>query len=52
MALSPSKEYLVDHFPGSSFDLDVGDGKGVVGPKTSHLTSEKVDCWTDGGNFV
>ena len=37
---------------GSSFDVSVGDGKGGVGPRTNHLTSQKVDCWTHGGNFV
>ena len=30
----------------------VGDGKGGIGPRTTHLTSQKFGCCIDGGNFM
>ena len=37
---------------GSSFGVSYGDGKGGVGPRTTHMLSQKYDCWFDGGDFV
>ena len=28
-----------------------GDGRGGVGPRTTHLSSKKVDCWLDDGDI-
>ena len=36
---------------GSSFGVGDGDGKGGVGPRTTHLTPQKVDCCIDSGDF-
>ena len=37
---------------GSSFSIASGDGKYGMGHRITHLSSQKVDCWIDGGNFV
>ena len=52
MASSSSKEYSVVALGGSSFYVVVGDVKGGVGPRNTHLTSQKFYFWTDGGDFV
>ena len=52
MVSSYSEEYSVGALDVSSFDVGVGDGKGGMGPRTTQITSHKVDCWTDGGDFV
>ena len=52
MMSSSSKEYSVGALGGSSFYVGVGGGKGGVVPRTTHLASHKVDCWTGGGNFL
>ena len=46
------KEYSVGNLGRSSCNVAVGDIKVGVGRRTTHLTSQKVDCWTDGGKFV
>ena len=52
MASSSSKYYSVGGLGGYSFDVGVGDGKCGVGPSTTNLTSQNVDCWTYGGDFL
>ena len=37
---------------GYSFCVGYGYGKGGVGPSIPHLTSQKVDFFIDGGDFV
>ena len=51
MASLSSKEYSVGSLGGSSFYVGVGDGKGGVRPRNTHLTYQKVDCWTGGSDF-
>ena len=34
------------------FGVAVGYCKGGVGPRITHLNSQKVDCWIDGDYFV
>ena len=36
----------------SSFSVGDGGGKCGVGTRTTHLTSQNVDCCIDGGDFV
>ena len=52
MASEYSKEFSVRALGGSSFNVGVGDGKGGVGPSTTHLIYQKADCWNDGDDFV
>ena len=51
MALSLSKYYSVGVFGVYPFGDSDGKGKRGVGPRTTHLTFQKVDFWIDGGNF-
>ena len=37
---------------GSSFGVATGDGKGIVSPRTTHLTYQKGCCCIYGGGFV
>ena len=52
MESSSRNEYSVGDLGGYSFGVGVGDGKGVSGPRNTHLNSQKVDCWTDVGDCV
>ena len=36
---------------GSYFSVSAGNGRGGVGPKFTHLSSQKADCWIDNGGF-
>ena len=52
---SPIELFSIRYYPvgasgGPSFG--VGDGKGGVGPRTTHINSQKVDCCISGGNYV
>ena len=54
---SPITLYWSSYYPvgaagDSSFSVSDGDGKGSVGTRTTHLSSQKFDCWIDGGKFV
>ena len=44
--------YKFSAFGGSSFGVADGDSKCGVGPRTTHVYFQKVDCWIDGGDFV
>ena len=44
--------YKFSAFGGSSFVVGDGDSKYGVGPRTTHVYCQKVDCWLDGGDFV
>ena len=37
---------------GSTFGVGDGYGRGGVGPRTTNMTSQKVDFWIVGGDFV
>ena len=52
MASPSGKEYSVGALCDFSFYVGDGDGKGVMGPRTTNINSQKFDCWNDGGNFV
>ena len=52
MALFRSRDYPVVTSGGSLSGVTAGYGNGYVGPRTTHLTSQKVDFWIDGGDFV
>ena len=52
MTSSFSKYYSVDALGGSIFGVVGSDDKGCVFPRNTHITSQKVYCWIDGGNFV
>ena len=52
MALFSSRYHPVGASDGSLFVVADEYGKGGVGPSTTHLASQKVDCWTDGDNSV
>ena len=47
-----SKYYKVGSYDSSTIGIDCGDGKGRVGPRTTHLTDHEADFCIDCGNFV
>ena len=47
-----SRDYPFDASDGSSLSVAGGDGRGGVVPSTNHFSSNKVDCWIGGGDFV
>ena len=49
---SQKSYYLAITTGGYSFDVVYIDVIGVEGPSTTHLSSHKVYCWLDGGDFV
>ena len=52
MDLCRSMYYPVGAYDCSLFGISSGCGRGRVGPRTTHLTSQKVDFCIDGGDFV
>ena len=52
MALFRSRDYTVGSYDGSLFGVATGDGKYGTGPRTNHLTSQKVYYLIDGDHFV
>ena len=44
--------YSVGDAGGSSSSIAAGDVKYGAGCRITHISSQKVDCWLDGGNFV
>ena len=52
MELLRSRDYPVGASGGSLFGVSSGYGKGGVGPRTTHLFSQKINCWIDGDDFV
>ena len=52
MGLFRSSDYLVGTSGGSLFGFSALYGNVGVGPRTTHLTSQKVYCWIDGDYFV
>ena len=52
MALSWIRDYSVGGSGGSLLVIASGYCKGGVGPRITHLSSQKVDFWLDGGNLV
>ena len=52
MVLFFSGYYPVGAYGGSLFGVSDVDGKGVVGPSTTQLFSQKSYCCIDGCNFV
>ena len=52
MVLSWIRDYSVGDGGGYSFIIAYGDGTCGVAPSITHLSSQKVDCWIDGGNIV
>ena len=52
MALVLSRYYPVGDYYGYFFGVTVGGVKGGVGPRATHLTSQKFDFCIDGGNFM
>ena len=52
MDLCRSMYYPVGAYDCSLFGISSGCGRGRVGPRTTHLTSQKVDFWIDGDDFV
>ena len=51
-ALFRIKDNTVGASYGSLFGVDSIYGKGGVGTRTTHLTSQQVGCWIDVGIFV
>ena len=47
-----SRDYLAGDFYSSQFGVGDRDGKVGVVPRTTHISSQKVGFWIDGGNFV
>ena len=47
-----SRYYSVGASSDSSFGVSGGYGKGGVGPRTTHFSSQKVGFWIDGVDFV
>ena len=52
MTSSFSRGYSDNATGNSSFGVIAVDGKGGLGPRTTHLSSQKVDCWINGGDFL
>ena len=52
MDLLSIRDYIFGASDVYSFGVDDGDGKYGMGPKTTHLTHQKVYCWIYGGYFV
>ena len=52
MALFRSRGYPVGSSNGYLFDVADGDGKGVVGPRTTQIAYPKVYYWIDGDGFL
>ena len=52
MASYFSRDYSVGAFICSSFSTGDSYGKGDVCSSTTHISSQKVDCWIDGGDFL
>ena len=51
MVSSFIKGYSFGADGGSSFVVATSDGKSGMGPRTTHLSSQKVNYWIDGGFF-
>ena len=51
-ALFRSRDYPIGTSDGSLFNVSVGDGKGGVVPRTTHLSTQNFYFWIDGDNFV
>ena len=52
MGLLIISDYLVGYYNSSSFDVTDGYDKGGAVTRTTYLTSKKVDCWLDSGDFL
>ena len=52
MVSSFRKDYSIVAAGGPSFGVADGYGKGGVLTRTTHLSSQKSDCWIDGSGFV
>ena len=46
------RDYPIGDYYGSSFIVAAGGGRSGIGPRNTHLSSQKVDCWFDGSYFV
>ena len=52
MGLLSISDYLFGYYNSSSFGVTDGYGKGGAVTRTTYLTSQKVDCWLDSGDFL